>query len=144
VVSAGGGSVTMRSGTCSGKYAATGLMAALVVSCGGDDGGGIQGPAAVDAITLTAPTTEIQEGQTVQLTATALDADRNVLGDKSFEWTSGIGTVATVSQTGLVTGHEKGQSEIRATTEGVTGSLVITVHAAPLPDPTIGRLREGP
>jgi uncharacterized protein YjdB len=58
----------------------------------------------------------------------------NVLDGKSFEWTSGIGTVATVSQTGLVTGHVKGQSEIRAGTEGVTGSIVITVHVA-LPPP---------
>jgi uncharacterized protein YjdB len=66
----------------------------------------------------------------VQLTATALDAAGTVLEDRSFEWTSGIGTVASVSPTGLVTGLVKGQSEIRATTEGVTGSIVITVRVA--------------
>ncbi len=115
------------------------LIAALAAACGGD-GSGIQGPRPVDAVTITAPTTEILVGETVQLSATALDADRNVLEGKTFEWTSGIGTVATVSETGLVTGHVKGQSEIRATTEGVTGTLVITVHAARLPDPRIGEV----
>jgi uncharacterized protein YjdB len=112
------------------RHFTTALGAALLLGCGGDDGSGIPGPAPVDTVTVTAPTTEIRVEQTVQLTATALDADGNVLEGKSFEWSSGIGTVATVSQTGLVTGHVKGQSEIRATTEGVTGSLVITVQVA--------------
>jgi glucose/arabinose dehydrogenase len=78
----------------------------------------------------------------VQLTATAHDANGNLLEGKSFEWTSGIGTVASVSPTGLVTGLVKGQSEIRATTEAVTGTLVITVDPAPPPDPVAVSLQE--
>jgi uncharacterized protein YjdB len=116
------------------------LIAALAAGCGGD-GTGIQGSRPVDAVTVTAPTTEIRVGETVQLSATALDVDGNVLEGKSFEWSSGIATVATVSETGLVTGHVKGQSEIRATTEGVTGTLVITVEVARLPDPMVGIVR---
>jgi glucose/arabinose dehydrogenase len=115
------------------------ITAALVSACGEDGGGGIQEPRPVTSVTVTAPTTTIQVGQTVQLTATARDADGTVLEGKSFEWTSGIETVASVSSTGLVTGLAKGLSEIRATTEGETGRLVITVDVAPPPDPgTVG------
>jgi glucose/arabinose dehydrogenase len=113
------------------------IVATLVTACG--DGGGDVQPNPVTSVTVTAPTTELNAGQTVQLTATARDANGAVLEGKSFEWTSGIGTVASVSPAGLVTGLAKGQSEIRATTEGVTGSIVITVELAPLPDPaTVG------
>jgi len=103
-------------------------MVALSAACGGDASG--TGPAPVDEVVVTAPTTEIEVGETVQLTATALDANGNAL-DRSFIWVSGIGTVASVSQTGLVTGLHKGQSEIEAITEDVAGSIVITVDPAP-------------
>jgi glucose/arabinose dehydrogenase len=118
------------------------IIAALATACGEDGGSGIQEPEPVASVTITAPTTEIQVGQTVQLTATARDADGTVLEGRSFEWTSGIGTVASVSPTGLVTGLVKGQSEIRATTEGVTGSIVITVDPARPPDPVTVGLQE--
>lgn len=85
------------------------------------------------SVTITAPTTEIRIGQSVQLTATARDANGTEL-EREFTWISGIGTVASVSSTGLVTGLVKGQSEIRATTEDVTGSIVITVNVAPPPE----------
>jgi hypothetical protein len=117
------------------------ILAAALSSCGGDGGGDVQ-PNPVTAVTVTAPTTEISVGQTVQLTATARDANGTVLEGKSFEWTSGIGTVASVSPSGLVTGLVKGQSEIRATTEGVSGSIVITVAVAQPPDPVTLDLQE--
>jgi glucose/arabinose dehydrogenase len=114
----------------------------VMTACGDDGGGAIQEPEPVASVRVTAPTTEIQVGQTVQLTATAHDANGTLLEGKSFEWASGIGTVASVSPTGLVTGLVKGQSEIRATTEGVTGSLVITVDPAPTPVPVAVGLQE--
>jgi uncharacterized protein YjdB len=107
-------------------------MLALVLSCGGHGGAGIQEPAGVAAVIVSAPATLIRVGETVQLTAAARDAGGKVL-ERSFTWTSGIGTVASVSPNGLVTGLVKGASEIRATTEGVTGSVVITVALAPRP-----------
>lgn len=110
------------------------LLTVLFGACGGDDGSSIQEPATVAVVTVSAPTTQIRVGDTVQLTATALDANGNVLENRSFTWSSGIGTVASVSPNGLVTGLVKGQSEIRATSEGVTGTLVITVAVAPRPN----------
>jgi len=110
-------------------------IAALIAACGGDEGGSLQEPTPVAAVTVTAPTTRIRVGETVQLTATARDADANVLEGRDFTWTSGIGTVASVSADGLVTGRVKGASEIRATSEGVTGTLVITVDPVVRGDP---------
>ena len=102
--------------------------------CDGDRGDGLQEPSRVTQVTVGAPATTIRVGDTVQLTATAQDADGNVLEGTEFTWTSGIETVATVSPNGLVTGRVKGASEIRATAEGVTGAIVITVAVAPRPD----------
>ena len=110
-------------------------------ACGGDKGEGLQEPSRVTSITVSAPTTTIRVGDTVQLTATAQDADGNVLEDRDFSWTSGIGTVASVSPNGLVTGLVKGASEIRATAEGVTGTIVITVAVAPRPNDVIHGMR---
>jgi uncharacterized protein YjdB len=110
------------------------LISALLAACGSDDAGSIQEPTPVAVVTVTAPTTMIHVGDMVQLTASARDADGNVLEGRDFTWTSGIGTVASVSPSGLVTGLVKGQSEIRATTDGVTGTLVITVAVHPSPE----------
>jgi uncharacterized protein YjdB len=110
-------------------------IAAMVAACGGDEGGNLQEPNPVTSVTVTAPSTRIRVGDTVQLTATARDEDGNVLEGRDFTWTSGIGTVASVSADGLVTGRVKGASEIRATSEGVTGTLVITVDPIRRADP---------
>lgn len=109
------------------------LLLALIPACGADDIAITQDPAGVARIIVGSPATLIRVGETVQLTATAQEAGGNVLEGRSFSWSSGIGTVASVSPNGLVTGLVKGASEIRASTEGVTGSVVITVAPAPRP-----------
>jgi len=113
------------------------LITALVGACGSDVGGNLQEPNPVAVVSISAPTTTIRVGDQVQLTASARSADGNVIEDPDFTWTSGIGTVASVSPNGLVTGLVKGASEIRATTQGVTGTLVITVAVAPRRDAVI-------
>jgi glucose/arabinose dehydrogenase len=82
-------------------------------------------------------------GQTVQLTATALDAGGAEVAGGTFEWSTADATVASVSPTGLVTGLAEGQVEIHAITEGVTGSLTIAVETPPPPPgPITLRLQE--
>ena len=74
--------------------------------------------------------------QTVQLTATASDAGGTVVGVAAPSRDHRGRGRPGVSPTGLVTGLKEGQVEIRATTEGVTGSIMITVAVAggtPLP-----------
>jgi glucose/arabinose dehydrogenase len=108
-----------------------------MASCGSDGGGDIQepSPAPVSTVTVTAPESSIEVGHTVQLSATAKDANGTVLEGRSFEWTTATAAVASVSSTGLVTGLSAGQADIRAVSEGVTGSVTITVTAAPVPGP---------
>jgi glucose/arabinose dehydrogenase len=111
------------------------LISAWVSACGGDGGGDIQEPpqAVVTAVTVTAPSTTVESGQTVQLTATARDAAGSVVEGRTFEWATADAAVASVSPTGLVTGLNEGQVEIRAITEGITGGIMITVTAPPPP-----------
>ena len=116
---------------------AVAVISALVSACGGD-GGDTQPPKPVQTVTVTAPTTTIQVGQTVQLTATAEDADGAVVGSSTFTWSTSDAAVAAVSPTGLVSGVAVGQAEISATAEGIPGSISITVTAtSPPPGPIV-------
>jgi glucose/arabinose dehydrogenase len=118
------------------------LTAIPLLSCGSDGGGGnIQEPtpAPVSTVTVTAPDSTVQVGETVQLSATAKDANGTTLQGRTIEWTTANGAIASVSPTGLVTALAAGQSEISAVSEGVSGSLPITVAAQPPPGPvTLG------
>ena len=108
------------------------LVLAMVASaCADGRGGDLQEPGAVASVTVTAPETTIQVGHAVQLTATARDEGGVVLEGRTVEWTTAGGNVASVSQTGLVTGVGQGEVEIRATIDGVVGSVALVV--VPLP-----------
>ena len=58
----------------------------------------------LDHVTLTAATPTVLAGATDQLTATALDANDNIVTTATFTWSTSDATIATVSATGLVTG----------------------------------------
>jgi hypothetical protein len=65
--------------------------------------------------------------ETVQLVAATLDAAGNTLTDRQVTWSSDNTGVAAVSETGLVTGVADGTANISASSEGQSGSAVITV-----------------
>ena len=96
---------------------------ASVLACGGDS----SGPPAVASVDVTAPTSSVGVGGTLQLTATAHDAKGNAVTGRPVTWTSATQTVATVSTTGLVTGVATGSTSITATVDGKTGSHMINV-----------------
>jgi uncharacterized protein YjdB len=88
---------------------------------------------------VTAATTAIPAGQTVQLTATALDRNGSPVAGQTFQWSSGNTAVATVTPTGLVSGLAEGTAEIRATIEGgVAGGVTITVTPSLIGGPLAG------
>jgi hypothetical protein len=60
-------------------------------------------PVAIATIQVTAPSTTLASGGTVQLTATTLSKDGKALTDRMVTWSSSNQAVATVSTTGLVT-----------------------------------------
>ena len=117
------------------RNVAFGLLAALVVpvilsSCGGDEDGGTD-PVLVTQVSVTPPAPSVQAGQTVQLSATPRSASGGAL-NRAVTWSSGNAAVASVSQTGLVTGVEAGSTQITATSEGVEGGVTVTVTPRPV------------
>ncbi|MDF2771429.1 MAG: Ig domain protein group 2 domain protein [Geminicoccaceae bacterium] len=84
-------------------------------------------PPPVASVTVTAEATTIQAGATTQATALTRDAAGNVLTGRAIAWTTSAPAVASVSGTGLITGLTPGQATISASSEGQSGSTVVTV-----------------
>ena len=104
-----------------------------VTGCGGgSDSVGPSGPPApaptVASVVVTpATTTFATAGETVQLRASAFEANGNMISGKTFTWSSSSMSVATVSSSGLVTAVANGSATISAATDGVTGTAAINV-----------------
>lgn len=93
-------------------------------------------PPSVQRIVVSPATATRDPGQTVQLTATALDRKGNTIGGVSFAWASSSSAIATVSAIGLVSAIAPGTATISATGGGKTGTSTLTVNAPPPPPPT--------
>jgi uncharacterized protein YjdB len=94
----------------------------------GKSGGAIvevEVPVASVVISPTEVTIDVAE--TVQLNVATLDAEGNELTERVVDWASSDLDIATVSETGLVTGVAEGTVTITATSEGLSGSAAITV-----------------
>ncbi|HEY8831435.1 MAG TPA: Ig-like domain-containing protein, partial [Gemmatimonadaceae bacterium] len=82
-------------------------------------------PVASVTVSFISPT--IGVGKTTQALVTLRDANGTVLTGRALTFSSDNPTVATVSQTGAVTGVALGSANISATAEGQSGSAVINV-----------------
>ena len=89
-------------------------------------------PTPVASVRLTPSTRDLLVGQTVQLSAQALDAQGNVLAGRPIGFTSSNGTVASVNSAGLVTALAPGSAIITAASEGKTAVSTVTVTAVPV------------
>ena len=76
--------------------------------------------------------TLMTSGDTLRLSADALDSNGNAVAGAVFAWASTDTLVAVVDDEGLVTGVSAGEVEVTATSEGSTGRARLTV-AAPVP-----------
>ncbi|HVB32087.1 MAG TPA: Ig-like domain-containing protein [Gemmatimonadaceae bacterium] len=81
----------------------------------------------VSSVVLAPASPTVAVGQTVQLTATALDAHGGAIAGLHVTWGSSDPAVATVDQHGLVMGIAGGNSKISATISGATGALDVAV-----------------
>src|SRR5205807_1943306 len=81
----------------------------------------------VASVTVSPASASVGVGQTVQLTATAKDANGNTLSGRVVTWSSDNTSAATVNGSGLVTGVAAGSATITATSEGQSGASAITV-----------------
>ena len=79
------------------------------------------------SITISSDGNELNVGNSMQFTATVLP---NNATDKSVTWSSSNTEVATINQSGLLTGLKDGTTTVTATTNtgGLTHSKTITVH----------------
>ena len=84
----------------------------------------------VVSVTVTPASASIQQGQTIQLTATPKDVNGNPLTGRTITWSSSNTSVATVNSSGLVSGVVAGSATITATSEGQSGTSAITVTGA--------------
>jgi hypothetical protein len=87
------------------------------------------GTPTVVSVAVSAPFTTITVASTVQVTANPLDQQGRTVSGATVTWSSSSAAVATVSNTGLVTGVAEGVATIRATASGKTGEVDITVDA---------------
>ena len=86
----------------------------------------------VDRIALTPGTATLQAGETVTLTAVVLDASGNAMRDRKVVWSTQNASVATVSQSGVVTAVAAGVVQVAGSSGGKSASATITVTARPV------------
>lgn len=97
--------------------------------------GGVSGSATVTVtspsvakIVITPSNPRVDEDEEIQLTATAYDANDNVISGLTFTWTSSNTNRATVNSTGLVNGRREGTVTITAAAGGKSGSVTLRVE----------------
>jgi uncharacterized protein YjdB len=66
--------------------------------------------------------------RTGTLTATTLDALGNILTGRVVSWASGNVQIASVTQAGVVTAQDRGNTIVTATSEGKSGSANVVVQ----------------
>ena len=84
-------------------------------------------PAPVATVTVTPPSPTVVINTTTTLIAVTKDANGVLLNGRAVTWSSDNTTIATVSTAGAVTGKATGTATITATSEGKTGTALVTV-----------------
>jgi len=105
-------------------------MAAFSACGGGDD------PIPVTSVSVSPATASVAIAASTQLAAATLDGNGTVITGRSVTWSTENASIATVSG-GRVTGVAPGNTTITATSEGKTGSAVVTVLPPPVATVTI-------
>ncbi len=115
------------------------IFLALLAGCGGDGG---TGPNRVASLSISpAPTPTLQVGQTLQLSATLMNASGGAVTGRDVTWTSSSPGIATVSMSGLVTAVAPGTADITASAGGASETVAVAVAAALLDCSAPGALR---
>ena len=120
------------------------VAAALVAVACNPTGTGLTGPNGPDttgttppiaSLTLTPGSASEAVGGSLAFSVTIKDANGNVVTDTAITWASDAPTIATVSSTGLVTGHHTGNAKISATSHGKSDTATVTVVDTTTPPP---------
>lgn len=110
-------------------------VALLLLSCsGGGSDSTITGPpppVPVASVSITTSSASVQKGQTLQLTVETKDASGNSLPGRTVSWSSSSEAIATVTQSGVVSGLAVGSVTVTALSEGKSASTAIQVTPVP-------------
>ena len=93
------------------------------------------------SVAVTAPVTTLSISQTTQATAVPKDSKGTPLTGRTATWSSSAPNIATVSATGLITAVAAGTVAIKATVDGVVGTIGITVSASTTTTGTVSTVR---
>jgi hypothetical protein len=105
------------------RLSAASILVILTLACGSSS----EPLPPVATVQLSPADDTVLVGETTQLSATLKDASGEILSGRTVTWISGSPAVASVNQTGLVTGVTDGTAIITATSENGTGSASILV-----------------
>jgi hypothetical protein len=111
------------------------LGAAVMLALAGCDSSP-SGPQ-VATVRVDSPSPVVVVGETVQLTAVALDAAGNPIPGQTATWTSSASQVLQVDGSGRATGVSVGSATARAEIAGVVGSLSLQVIPTPVAEITV-------
>lgn len=104
------------------------LFATLVMGCGGN---GATGPATrVHSVVVSPDSVALTSGATESLSAEARDATNKPVSGQTFFWSTSDSMIATVTQTGVVTGRQAGTARIGASAQGTSGFARVVVVTA--------------
>lgn len=94
-------------------------------------------PVTVGSVVVTPATATVLVLQSTQLAVAVTDANGAPITNPSVTWHSSNPLIATVSQTGLVTGVTPGKDTVSATSGGKADSAIITVTLVPVGSVTV-------
>jgi uncharacterized protein YjdB len=113
--------------------AKTNGTATITASAGGKSGTAqIEVKQAVSTLELSSATPSLTVGGSAQLTASAKDANGNLVSGATYSWSSSNAAVATVDASGAVRGVAVGTATITAASGGKSATAAVAVEAAPV------------
>lgn len=112
---------------------------ALIAAGGCGGGGGSTGPAAaspttpvLNSIVVELPSITLVVGASASASATGLDQFGKPIATAPPVWSTGTPSVATISESGVVTAHTSGQTHVIASVGGREGRTTLTVVDVPV------------
>jgi alpha-tubulin suppressor-like RCC1 family protein len=116
------------------RSTAVAALLALAVACGSDStttDPGTKPPPTVNvaSVDVAPQTVEVVVGHTAKLNATPRDASGSALTGRTVSWSSSNTSIASVDNSGTVTGVAAGSATITASSEGKSAAAAITVEA---------------
>lgn len=112
------------------RFCACAVVAFLMamVACGGSGSQSTSLSSVLAAIQISGASPNLVVGQTQQMTASGLYADKSTHDlTSSVTWSSSDSTIASVSSAGMVTANKSGQAVITASLKGISGTFNLTI-----------------